>query len=80
LTNRWSAPTDREIISVLKRVVKRLRKAFPKTRLIFRADSHHTQPAVMDWLEKQPVDFATGAYQAKSWSRARRVIRNGQNH
>ena len=102
-------PTDREIISVLKRVVKRLRKAFPKTRLIFRADSHHTKPAVMDWLEKHATDFATGLaingrlkeqfagvleearlkhkrtgrdvrmfasgfYQAKSWSRARRVV------
>jgi hypothetical protein len=102
-------PTDREIISVLKRVVKRLRNAFPKTRLIFRADSHHTKPAVMDWMEQHVTDFATGlqinqrlkdqfagalkeaqmkfkrtgqparvfasgAYQAKSWSRARRVI------
>ena len=53
-------PTDREIIRVLKRVVKRLRKAFPKTRLIFRADSHHTKPAVMDWLEMETVDYATG--------------------
>lgn len=102
-------PTDREIISVLKRVISRLRKAFPKTRLIFRADSHHTKPAVMDWLESRGVDFVTGLginqrikeqfagvleearlkykrtgreartfasgfYQAKSWSRARRVI------
>jgi hypothetical protein len=102
-------PTDQEIISVLKRVVKRLRTAFPKTRLIFRADSHHTKPAVMDWMENHAMDFATGLsinerlkeqfagvlgeahlkykrtgrdvrmfasgfYQAKSWSRARRVI------
>lgn len=102
-------PTDQEIISVLKRVVKRLRQAFPTTRLIFRADSHHTKPAVMDWMEKHATDFATGLainerlkeqfagvleeaqtkfkrtgrdvrmfasgfYQAKSWSRARRVV------
>lgn len=101
--------TDREIISVLNRVVKRLRKAFPQTRLIFRADSHHTKPAVMDWMEKQGLDFVTGLainnclrkqftgvleqarlkyqrtgrdvrmfatefYQAKSWSRSRRVV------
>ncbi|QBG46952.1 IS1380 family transposase [Verrucomicrobia bacterium S94] len=102
-------PTDREIISVLKRVVKRIRAAFPCTRLIFRADSHHTKPVVMDWLEAQSVDFVTGLqtnsrlkaqfaqaladarkkhectgreacvfasafYQARTWSRARRVI------
>jgi len=53
-------PTDKEIISVLKRVLKRLRKAFPKTRFILRADSHHTKPAVMDWLERNDVDFITG--------------------
>lgn len=53
-------PTDREILSVIKRVVKRLRKAFPETRLIFRGDSHHTKPAVMDWLEAHQVDFTTG--------------------
>lgn len=53
-------PTDREIISVLKRVVKRIRAAFPHTRLIFRADSHHTKPAVMDWLEERSIDFVTG--------------------
>jgi hypothetical protein len=102
-------PTDREILSVIKRVVKRLRKAFPETRLIFRGDSHHTKPLVMDWLETHGIDFTTGLqinarlkeqfagvleearlkykrtgrdvrmfasgfYQAKSWSRPRRVI------
>lgn len=53
-------PTDKEIISVLRRVVARIRQAFPRTRLIFRADSHHTKPAVMDWLEAQGMDYATG--------------------
>lgn len=53
-------PTEAEIISVLKRVVKRLRIAFPETHLIFRADSHHTKPAVMEWLEQQSVEFVTG--------------------
>lgn len=103
------SPTDREILSVIKRVVKRLHKAFPETRLIFRGDSHHSKPLVMDWLETHGVDFITGLqinarlkeqfagvleqartkhkrtgrdarvfasgwYQARSWSRARRVI------
>lgn len=103
------SPTDHEILSVIKRVVKRLRISFPETRLIFRGDSHHTKPVVMDWLEAQSVDFTTGLqinarlkeqfadmleqarmkqkrtgrdarvfasgwYQARSWSRPRRVI------
>jgi hypothetical protein len=102
-------PTDEEIIAILKRVVRRIRERFPQTLLIFRADSHHTKPAVMDWLEANGVEFTTGlqinarlradfnrtleearkkrqrtgrdatvyaaaAYQARSWSRPRRVI------
>jgi hypothetical protein len=55
-------PSDREILCVLKRVVRRLRQAFPNTRLIFRADSHHTKPAVMEWLETKGVDFITGLF------------------
>jgi hypothetical protein len=54
------SPTDREILSVIRRVVKRLHKAFPDTRLIVRGDSHHTKPAVMDWLEAYGIDFTTG--------------------
>lgn len=103
------SPTDREILSVIKRVVKRLKTAYPNARLIFRGDSHHTKPVVMDWLEMQGVDFTTGLqinarlkeqfayaveqartkqkrtgrdarvfasgfYQARSWSRPRRVV------
>ncbi len=44
-------PTDKEIIGLLRRIVKRIRQRFPKTMIIFRADSHHTKPAILDWLE-----------------------------
>lgn len=53
-------PTASEIIAILKRVVKAIRERFPTTRLMFRADSHHTKPAVMDFLNEQNVDFITG--------------------
>jgi len=53
-------PSAHEILSVIRRVVKRLHNAFPETRLIFRGDSHHTKPVVMDWLEWHGVDFTTG--------------------
>jgi hypothetical protein len=102
-------PAAHEIIAILKRVVRRIRAHFPETLLVFRADSHHTKPAVMDWLERNDVEFVTGLqinarlkadfsrtleearkkrertrrdatvytsahYQARSWSRPRRVI------
>lgn len=53
-------PTADEIISLLRRIVRRVRKRFPKTLLIFRADSHHTKPAVLDWLENNDVRYVLG--------------------
>lgn len=53
-------PTANEIIALLKRLVKRLRQAFPKTVLTFRGDAHHTKPAVIDWLGQNAVHFITG--------------------
>jgi hypothetical protein len=53
-------PTAAEIISVLKRIVRRLRKAWPHVIILFRADGHHTKPEVMDWLEARHIRFATG--------------------
>ena len=53
-------PTSSEIISLLKRLVRRIRGRFPQTQLIFRADSHHTKPEVQDWLENNDVRYVTG--------------------
>ncbi len=43
-----------QMLSVLKRVVKRLRHAWPDTLLIVRGDSHFAYPAVMQWIDEQP--------------------------
>lgn len=53
-------PTANEIISVLKRIVRRIRSAWPNVQIVFRADSHHTKPEVMEWLEAHGVAFITG--------------------
>lgn len=53
-------PTAKEIISVLKRIVRRIRKSWPDVEIIFRADSHHTKPEVMEWLEARHMQFITG--------------------
>jgi hypothetical protein len=53
-------PRDTEIISVLKRIVRRVRRAWPQVQIIFRADSRHTKPAVLDWLKAHDLDFITG--------------------
>src|SRR6266567_4072881 len=48
-------------LAVLKRVVKRLRHAWPDTLVIFRGDSHFAYPEVMAWIEAQPhLSYVTG--------------------
>ena len=45
--------TGAQMLAVLKRLVKRLRHAWPDTLLIFRGDSHFAYPEVMQWIEEQ---------------------------
>src|SRR3989454_944835 len=50
-----------QMLAVLKRVVKRLRHAWPDTWCIFRGDSHFASPEVMAWIEAQPhLSYVTG--------------------
>src|SRR5262249_39180573 len=53
-------PTAREIIALLRRVTRRLRARWPKVKLMLRADSHHSKPEVLNWLEAQGVDYIIG--------------------
>jgi hypothetical protein len=53
-------PSHREIMAVLKRVVKRLKQAWPKTKFLFRGDSHFAKPKVLDWLESQGLFYLVG--------------------
>lgn len=53
-------PSAAEIKALLKRLVKRLRRHFPELTIIFRADSHHTKPEIMDWCEDRQIEFVTG--------------------
>ncbi len=53
--------TGAQMLSVLKRLVKRLRQAWPQTLLIVRGDSHFAYPEVMQWIEAQPeLSYVTG--------------------
>src|SRR5215813_1807722 len=53
--------TGVQMLAVLKRLVKRLRQAWPHTLLIFRGDSHFAYPEVMQWIEDQPdLSYVTG--------------------
>src|SRR5438128_1184928 len=50
-----------QMLSVLKRLVKHLRQAWPDTLIVFRGDSHFAYPEVMQWIEAQAnLHYVTG--------------------
>ncbi len=49
------------MLSVLKRLLKRLRQVWPDTLIIVRGDSHFAYPEVMQWIEAQAnLSYVTG--------------------
>ncbi len=42
------------VVSVLRRLVTHLRKAWPRTLIVFRGDSQFAKPEVMDFMESEP--------------------------
>lgn len=49
-----------EAVSVLSRVIGRLREAFPRAEIVFRADAGFAVPALYEFLEKERIPYAIG--------------------
>lgn len=47
-------------ISVLKRLIKKLKKVYPRTHILLRADAGFAIPALYRFLEKQSVSYVIG--------------------
>ena len=47
-------------VDVLKVLVKRFRRAWPKVKILLRADAAFHDPDIMDWCEANGVDYVTG--------------------
>ncbi len=53
--------SGKQVLSILKRLVKYIRKAWPNTYIIFRGDGHFSFPETMEWIDTQDkVMFVTG--------------------
>jgi len=55
-----SVPNGTEIRSHLRRVVRRIRRHWPTTRLTIRGDSHYGRKEVMDWCDDNAIDYVFG--------------------
>ena len=53
-------PSGGEVRGHLRRLVRRIRRHWPTTRITIRGDSHYGRPEVMDWCEANGVDYIFG--------------------
>ena len=53
-------PTGKEVRGHLRRLVRRIRRHWPATRLTIRGDGHYSRPEVMDWCDEVGIDYVFG--------------------
>jgi len=53
-------PSGKEVCKVLKHVIRRIRKHWPKVEILVRGDSHYGRPEAMDWCEDNHVSYCFG--------------------
>jgi len=44
----------------LRRLVRRIRMRWPRTRITFRGDGHYARPEAMTWCEDNGIDYIFG--------------------
>ena len=53
-------PSGTEVRSLIKHLVRRIRRHWPHTRIVLRGDSHYGRPQAMAWCEENGVDYIFG--------------------
>ena len=53
-------PSGTEVRLVLKHLVRRIRRHWPKTSITFRGDSHYGRPEAMQWCEANAIGYIFG--------------------
>lgn len=53
-------PTGKQVVSILKRVVRKIRQAWPEVGILLRADSHYSCPEVFDFCEQNDMKYVLG--------------------
>jgi hypothetical protein len=53
-------PSGKEVRTILKHVIKRIRSRWSKVHILVRGDSHYGRSEAMEWCEQQGVDYVFG--------------------
>jgi hypothetical protein len=53
-------PTGAQVVSILKRVVSRIHRAWPHTKILLRGDGHFSTPEVLDFCDEKGLEYVLG--------------------
>jgi hypothetical protein len=53
-------PSGKQIVSIVKRVVRKIRQAWPEVGILLRADAYYCCPAVFDFCEENDIKYVLG--------------------
>lgn len=53
-------PSGREIVAILKRLVKQIREQWPEVGIIFRGDSYYSTPEVFEFCDSHNIEYVLG--------------------
>ena len=53
-------PSGKEVRGWLRRLIRRIRRHWPNTRITIRGDSHYGREEAMSWCEANGVDYIFG--------------------
>jgi len=60
ILRQGKTPSGKEVRTILKHVIKRIRSRWPKVDILVRGDSHYGRDEAMEWCEQQGVDYVFG--------------------
>jgi hypothetical protein len=53
-------PSGKEIVTILKRLVKKIRRSWPQVGILLRGDAHFSAPAVFDFCDEHQIKYVFG--------------------
>ena len=53
-------PSGKEVRNLLRRLIARIRRHWPDTRIIIRGDGHYGRPEAMQWCDRNGIDYIFG--------------------
>lgn len=72
-------PSGKEVAMYLKRLIPRLRTAWPKVRILLRADANYCTPEVFDLCYKYKIQFILGLTpRSPQWEKAQPTINRAE--